>query len=174
MSPRINEYTVIFDEEVLFWIAHKFRHKYPLENGMFLFGEYWPSRYNIPYITEASEAANAEHFTDEWKFDHSEVLRRTRIAAKDGRMLLGWTHSHPWDEPIIGINMQTITDARTQIEYRFTISLIVGIWESGWWCNAWKEGFAAPLEILIRTTKGDLITIKKWYYKKWQTKPWYY
>lgn len=176
--PRVSEFSVIFDEAVLEWIPERQIKKYPHETGMFLFGEHWSSRFNIPYIKQASEAANSEHTTGSWEFYQSEVLRQTRLAANSGNTLLGFTHSHPWKHPLIGINNQSITDARIQIENRFTVSLIVGLWERDdqiiWWPTCWKEGFAAPLDILVKSEKGQLITLKKWYYKKYGSRPWYF
>jgi hypothetical protein len=175
MAPRLVEHSVIFDEEVLEWITARFQRTYPLESGAFLFGEYWDgSRHKIPYITQASEPRHTINTADEWNFDHAEVLNQTRLAAADGRMLMGWAHSHPWEGPFIGMNHQSITDARTQIEYRFTISLVIGVWKTGWWFTAWKEGFAAPLFVIVRTKKGQLITSRKWYYSRWKTRPWYF
>jgi len=180
--PKVTEYTVIIDASVLAWIAQRFRKFYPLENGVFLFGEFWqPSRYNIPYITQASEPRNIDRKTGEWWFEHDEFLRQTKLAAADHRILLGFSHSHPWPCNIpLNINAQSITDARTQTHYRLTISLIMGMWNTSWWCTAWKEGFAAPLNTLVHIDdstygkKGSLLTLKRWYYDTYKERAWFF
>lgn len=171
--PKITEHTVIFNETVLSWTADRFRKYFPLENGVFLFGEFWPSRFAIPYITQVTEPQITRRTKSAWWFEHEEIVRQTRLAAQSGRMLMGWSHSHPWQVAPFGINNQSITDARTQMHYRLSISLIVGMWPTGWWCTAWKEGFAAPLETLVHTEKEELMTLKRWYYKTYHKRGWF-
>ena len=175
--PKITEFCIVIDASVLAWTADRFRKFYPLENGVFLFGSFWPSRYSIPYITQASEPRGTDRATGSWGFEHAEFLRQTKLAAADGRILLGFSHSHPWKKPPLNINVQSITDARTQMHYRLSTSLIIGMWEDSWWCTAWKEGFAAPLEILIcideGKDKGKIVTLKRWYYDTYKRRPWF-
>lgn len=176
--PRISEYTVIIDESVITWMAERYRKFYPLENGVFLFGDFWKeSRHSIPHITQASEPLYTERTVNNWTFIHTEFVRQTKLAAADGRMILGWSHSHPWKTPPLNINIQSILDARIQIDYRLNISMIFGIWDESWWCTAWKEGFAAPLVILIHKdtgkNRGSLVTIKRWYYDTYKHRAWF-
>lgn len=173
--PKVTEFSVIIDSDVFSWIAEQLEKNYPLESGVFLFGNYWnlDSRHNVPYITLAREPSEIGHFSDSFEFYHTEFIRQTKLAAAEGKMLLGWAHSHPWRHSFIGMNNQSITDARTQIFYRFTVSFIFGLWPNNWWVTAWKEGFAAPLNILVIKGK-KLMTCKQWYYQKYKRKPWDY
>lgn len=169
---RPKEYSVIIDESVLIWLIDRFKRKYPHESVAFLFGQYWEdSKFDIPYITLGREP----HFTSDSEsgdFEHSEVIRQTKLAASEGSMLLGWSHSHPYEDPHLEMTSQTITDARTQIKYRFSISIIVALWGTeGCWIECWKEGFAASLDLLI-STETRLVPFKTWYHKKFKKRPW--
>src|ERR1044072_5707281 len=142
---KVREFSCIIDADVLEWIVQRFIKNYPNESALFLFGDYWnlESRFKIPYITLAREPSGLVGTKNDIDFSHSEVVRQTKLAAAEGSLLMGWSHSHPYETRVekipIEATCQTLLDARTQLTYRFTISLVVAIWNKGFGCTAWKE-----------------------------------
>jgi hypothetical protein len=167
---RIREFTCIIDADVLEWLISRFFKTYPNESAAFLYGDYWnlESRFQVPYISLAREPSDLVTTKNDIDFPHAEVVRQTKLAAAEGAMLMGWAHSHPYKKFFLEAGCQSITDARTQITYRFTISIIVVLWQGGWYCTAWKEGFAAPLDILVSDHKGNLKTLNQWGKRKYK------
>lgn len=120
----------------------------PKESYAFLAGRIvGVSVYRIDHIYMPNQTATRNRF---WISDAAK-MDAAAWSLKNGSELLGMAHSHVYPDLNHYGLMPSLLDAAVQAENHLTLSMILAFFGDRAALSCWLNGFAAPLDIRVRT-----------------------
>jgi len=145
---------VIYDPVMFRNIVHRLHRAYPNEFGGFLFSQTHFDRSETFIIQGCSFGKVGS--VKAWDFYSDDVRRAQRLAARKNLRLVGYFHSHPWNDPPYSMITQSSSDADIQDDFDLSLSLIVGICPDYWISATWRRGYTAPYPQLVGNEVVDI------------------
>lgn len=142
------QHQVIINSKVLEELTSWFQASRPKEGYAFLAGRIVaPTVYRIDHIYMPAQKTSRNHvwISDEAKLDAG------AWSLKNGSEVLGMAHSHIYPDLNHYGLMPSLLDAAVQSENHLTLSMILAFFGDRAALSCWLNGFAAPLDIRVRT-----------------------
>ena len=165
MSKLIRNYSVTFKASIFEGLVSSFKAEYPNEKGGFLIGELpEPNvRKHIYEVNDVWVPYKQDGTPSGWGMYHEDLIEAQVYAASVNKIVLGYTHSHPYKSMRVSMTTQSYADAELQSKYRLELSLIVGCTKDGRWAvDVWKDKYSAPLKIYFKNSHSEVFTYPSW------------